>query len=180
MQFVIRPLRDHRAATSRAGFTLIELLVALSVVSVATTIFMKMYMTSMDLAKLSRNREVATSIAQEQLNLLVMDPASYAWDLERANEDGLFRIRKNVDDPRAGLQARPPSVLPLDRRAREHQEIVYDQFRWRAFGKLGARGLYYEVYVDVYWDQGGRERYMTLTGAVARSEAEPGWTEAKQ
>jgi len=177
MQFVIRPLRVPRSGGSRAGFTLIEMLVALSVVGVATTIFMTMYMRSMDLGKLSRNREVALSLAESQLGLLVLNPKSYVWDTGAPNADGLFRIRVNEGDPRVGLPAEPPAVMPFDKAARAHQQAVYDQFRWRAFGKLGPQGLFYEVFVDVYWQQQGRQRHITLTGAVGRGQVEPGWTQ---
>jgi len=175
MQLVIRPLRVPRTGESRAGFTLIEMLVALAVISVASTVFMTMYFSSMNLGKLSRNREVALSIAKGQLDLLMMNPASYQWDRENANADGLFRIRRTPDDPKAGLPAELPTVLPFDKAARQHQTVVYGEFRWRAFGKLSASGLFYEVFVDVYWEQEGRDRHITLTGAVGRGQAEPGW-----
>lgn len=175
MQFVIRPLRVPRSGASRAGFTLIEMLVALSVVGIASTLFLKMYTTSMDLGKLSRNREVALDAAESQLNLLIMNPADYQWDTAAANPEGLFRIRRDDSDPRAGWPIDVPAVMPFDKTARAHQQTVYDQFRWRAFGKLAPQGLYYEVFVDVYWEQQGRQRHLTLTGAVARGRVDAAW-----
>lgn len=175
MQFVIRPLRVPRTGASRAGFTLIEMLVALAVIGVASTVFLTMYFSSMDLGKLSRNREVALSIAEGQLELLMMNPGDYQWERDLASPDGLFRIRRNADDPPAGLVAEPPTVLPFDKAARAHQQTIYDSFRWRAFGKLGPKGLCYEVFVDVYWEQRGRDRHITMTGAVGRGQVEPGW-----
>lgn len=177
MRFVLTPPRVPSSGASRAGFSLIELLVALSIIGVASTIFIQMYTISMDLGKLSRNRQVAVSVAGEQLNRLVMEPAAYVWETAEAGEDGVFRIRTEASEPRAGESPDTPSVMPFEDSARRHQQNVYDQFRWRAFGKLGERGLFYEVFVDVYWEQAGRERHITLTGAVARSQVEPRWWE---
>lgn len=173
MQFVVRPARAPRPPLSQEGFTLIELLVALSVIGVATTIFMQVYMASMNLGKLSRNRELATAIASEQLSLLQMAPANWVWETSSANEEGVFRIRRAADDPRAGLVVEPPAVLPFEKPARQHQIDVYEQFRWKAFGKLrriGDQDLFYEVFVDVEWVQKGKTEHIVLTGAVPRSQ----------
>lgn len=181
MQIVFRPFRVVQSPRARSGFTLIELIVALSVIGVATTIFMKMYMTSMDFGKLSRDRQVALSIAEEQLSLLALDPSAYVWDLKNPNTEGIFRVRKEADEPRAGVIAVPPKALPPDLKAHELQANAYERFRWKLFGKLGEGGLIYEVFADVQWDRPGRGRaeHITLTGAVSRSKVEPGWTEGK-
>lgn len=178
MQIVLRLFRDPPTRTSRAGFTLIELIVSLFVISVATTIFMKLYATSMDLGKLSRNRQIATSIAEEQLGLIMKDPARYVWEKDTADDAGFFRVRASADDPRAGVEATlPTSTLP-DERAFQRETTVYNQFRWSAFGHLGTRGLVYEVTVDVSWEQAGKRESVALTGAVSRGKIEPNWTEA--
>ena len=179
MQFVHRHSSDPPSRSSRAGFTLIELIVSLFVISVATTIFMHLYATSMDLGKLSRNRQIAVSIAEEQLGLLMRNPESFVWD-DKDNPDaaGLFRVRANADDPRAGVEATLlTSTLP-DERAFQRESTVFSQFRWKAVGKLGARDQFYEVTVDVSWVQSGKNESITLTGAVPRGKIEPNWTEA--
>lgn len=182
MQFVVRPRRATRPPADRAGFTLIELLVALSVIGVATTIFTQVYMASMNLGKLSRNRELATSIATEKLSLLEMKPAAWTWETATANPDGIFRIRQNEDDPRAGVLAEPPVVLPFDKVAKEHEQNVYNQFRWKAFGRLRKveeRALFYEVFVDVTWQQKGKDEHVVLTGAIPASQAPANAAEGK-
>ncbi len=178
MQFVRRHSSDPPSRSRRAGFTLIELIVSLFVISVATTIFMHLYATSMDLGKLSRNRQIAVSIAEEQLGLLMRNPESFVWDKDNPDAAGLFRVRANADDPRAGVEAKLPSSTLPDESAYQRETTVFDQFRWKAVGKLGARGLFYEVTVDVSWVQSGKNESVTLTGAVPRGKVEPNWTEA--
>lgn len=182
MQFVFRPARVNSPSDSQSGFTLIELIVALSVMGLATTIFMQNYVLSMKLAKLSRDRQIALSIAEEQLSLLLMNPADYVWQQESANSDGVFRIRKEADEPVKGSLTTYPKAMPPDVQAYERQSKVYDQFRWKAFGKLGERGMVYEVFIDVQWERPDRSRdeHITLTGAVSRSKIEPGWSESTQ
>lgn len=171
MQFVVRTRKAPRVVCPRAGFTLIEMLVAISVIGVAVTVFMQMYTASMDLGKLSRNRQLASEIAREQLNLLIMNPSSYVWETSGANADGLFRIRTTADEPRAGMKVEAPPVAPFARPARARQEVVYDQYRWRAFGRLGQNEQFYEVFVDVRWTQSGKDHHLVLTGAVPKSAA---------
>lgn len=178
MQFVRRHSSDPPPRSRRAGFTLIELIVSLFVISVATTIFMHLYATSMDLGKLSRNRQIAVSIAEEQLGLLMQNPERFVWDKDNPDAAGLFRVRASADDPRAGVEAQLPSSTLPDEGAYQRETTVFDQFRWKAVGKLGARGLFYEVTVDVSWVQSGKNESVTLTGAVPRGKVEPNWTEA--
>ena len=179
MQFVLRLFRDPPARTSRAGFTLIELIVSLFVISVATTIFMHLYATSIDLGKLSRNRSIAVGLAEEQLGLVMREPGTFVWDYANPDSAGYFRIREAEDDPRAGVvPPLPKATLPADS-AFKRESVVFDQFRWKSIGKLGARGLFYEVTVDVHWEQAGRVQSITMTGAVPRGRVEPGWSESK-
>jgi len=180
MEFVIRSPLGPCPRVRRAGFTLIELLVAIVVVGIATTIFMQMYTASMNLGKLARNRQVALSVAEGQLDLLAINPGAYQWDTANPNNDGIFRIRQSSEDPRAGLKVEHPKVPPFDDSASKREGNVFDQYRWKAFGKLGERGLYYEIFVDVSWTQAGRDEHIVLTGAVARGQVEPGWAEGGQ
>jgi len=179
MQFVFCLFRDPPPRTARAGFTLIELIVSIFVISVATTIFMHLYATSIDLGKLSRNRSIAVGLAEEQLGLVMREPTNFVWDFANPDSAGFFRIRAAEGDPRAGaVTPLPKSTLPAEP-AFQRESNVFDQFRWKAIGKLGARGLFYEVTVDVHWEQAGKAESITLTGAVPRGRVEPGWTESK-
>lgn len=138
MQFVRRHSSDPPSRSRRAGFTLIELIVSLFVISVATTIFMHLYATSMDLGKLSRNRQIAVSIAEEQLGLLMRNP-ELRLGQRQPRRGWSLRVRANADDPRAGVEAKLPSSTLPDESAYQRETTVFDQFRWKAVGKLGAR-----------------------------------------
>ena len=179
MQFVCRVFRDPPPRCSRAGFTLIELIVALFVISVATTIFMHLYATSIDLGKLSRNRTVAVAIAEEQLGLIMREPGNFAWDQANPDAAGYFRIRATTDDPRAGVEAVLPKATLPDESAFTRETNVFSQFRWKAIGKLGTRGLFYEVTTDVHWEQAGKPQSITISGVVPRGRVEPGWSEGQ-
>lgn len=179
MQFVRRVFPDPPPRSSRAGFTLIELIVALFVIGVATTIFMHLYATSMDLGKLSRNRTVAVGIAEEQLGLIMRNPAKFVWEKDKADGAGFFRVRATADDPRSGMKAELPKATLPDEGAFSRETNVFDQFRWKAIAKPGQRDLYYEVTVDVHWEQAGKQQSITLSGAVPRGSVEPGWSEGK-
>lgn len=179
MQFVLRLFRDPPPRSGRAGFTLIELIVSLLVISVATTIFMHLYASSIDLGKLSRNRSVAVAIAEEQLGLMMREPGLFVWDYGNPNAEGYFRIRAEENDPRAGVVAALPKATIPEDAAFKRESVVFDQFRWKAIGKLGARGLFHEVTVAVHWTQAGKGESITMTGAVPRGRVEPGWSEGK-
>ena len=162
----------------RRGFTLIELIVALTVISIATTILLQLYMTSTDLGYLAQHRELAATIAEDQVTQLVANPAGYQWDYANPDEAGLFRIRSTADDPRAGAKVSLPDVLIPNDNSYKHQEIVYDKFRWSAFGRLPSpASAFYEVVVDVQWKQKGKTEHVALSGAVPRSKVEPDWAE---
>lgn len=179
MQFVLRLFRDPPARTARAGFTLIELIVSLFVIGVATTIFMHLYAASIDLGKLSRNRSIAVGVAEEQLGLIMREPSNFVWDYANPDSAGFFRIRAAADDPRAGVVAPlPKATLPADA-AFQRESIVFNQFRWKAIGKLAERGNFHEVTVDVHWEQAGKAQSITISGAVPRGRVEPGWSESK-
>jgi len=178
MQFMLWLFRDPPPRRARAGFTLIELIVSLFVIGIATTIYMHFYAQSMELGRLSRDRQIAITIADEQLALLMRNPDRFVWDKDNPDASGLFRIRATADDPRAGVLATlPTSTLPMEEAFRRETNN-FGQFRWKIFGKLGERGLIYEVTVDVSWEQSGKKQHTTLTGAVSRGKVEPNWTEA--
>lgn len=179
MQFVLRVFRDSPPRTSRAGFTLIELIVSLFVISVATTIFMHLYATSIDFGKLSRNRTVAIAIAEEQLGLMMREPGNFVWDSANTDSAGFFRVRATADDPRAGVEAPLPKATLPDETAYRRESVVFGQFRWKAIAKLGGMDNFYVVTVDVHWEQAGKAQSITISGVVPRGRVEPGWSEGK-
>lgn len=162
----------------RGGFTLIELIVSLTVISVAATIFVKLYMTSADLGSLAQHRELAATIAEGKLAQIMQVPDGFVWELDQAGPAGFFRVKQDPEDPRAGRKVELPDVLlPMDR-AYEHQRNVYDKYRWAAFGRLPSpASSHFEVVVNVRWEDKGKESHVALTGAVARYAVDPDWAE---
>lgn len=178
MQSTQRSCRSRRYPSRRNGFTLIELIVALTVISVATTILIRLYMASTDLGIQAQYRELAASVAESQLAQMVSEPANFVWEHDRPDGAGLFRVKEDADDPRAGRKVLLPEVLlPYDA-SFERQTNVYDKFRWAAYGRVpSAASSIVEVTVDVHWKHAGKTEHIALTGAVPRSKVEPGWAE---
>ena len=170
--------RIRRYRGGRHGFTLIEILVALTVIGVATTVMFKFYLMSTDLGNLAQHRGLAASIAENHLTQLIADPAGYVWDYQNPDEQGFFRIKGSIDDPRAGAKAVLPDVLlPLDV-AYKRQVNVYEKFRWSAFGRLSSPdSSFFEVTVDVHWKQADRTENVALTGVVPRFKVDSTWVE---
>jgi len=162
----------------RRGFTLIELIVALTVISVATTIYVKLYLTCTDLGNLVQHRELAASIAEGQLAQMVTDPGGFVWEFGEINEQGFFRIRRTADDPRVGLQLSLPGALLPYEASYNHQKTVYEKFRWTAFGRLpDPSSGHVEIAVNVQWRLKGKVENVALTSAIHRSKADPNWVE---
>jgi prepilin-type N-terminal cleavage/methylation domain-containing protein len=169
-------IRGHRA--DRRGFTLIEMLVALTVIGVATTVMFDLYLASTNLGNLAQHRELAASIAENQLSQLIAVPDAYVWDHKNPGEQDLFRIKGSADDPRAGSKATLPSVLLSLDSSYTRQENLFDKFRWSVFGRLpDPASSYFEVTVNVHWKQVGKTENVALTGVVSRSKVDPTWAE---
>ena len=178
MQSTQRSCRTRCHPSSRRGFTLIEVIVALTVISVATTILIRLYMASTGLGIQAQYRELAASAAESQLAQMVNEPSIFVWEHDRPDAAGLFRVKKTADDPRAGRKLELPEVLlPYDT-SFDRQTNVYDKFRWAAFGRIpSAASSIVEVTVDVHWERAGKTEHIALTGAVPRSKVEPNWAE---
>lgn len=148
------------------GFSLVELVVALAVMSVAVAIFVKLFGGTLDLARQGRNHDIAASIAESQLNTLVHHPNRFRWEREDDTLEKPFPIRLAEDDPRAGNPFQPPEALPAEIGLDERMRALYDNFRWKAFGRVPPGQPYAEVSVVVSWEESGRERRLALTSAV--------------
>ena len=175
-----RNSRQERRGT--LGFTLVEVIVAIGVLSVAITIFAGLFGGSTELAKLAQQRTVAAGLADEQLSAILRDPAQFQWAVNSANGEGLFAIRQGDEDPAAGnpfetLQNTFKGLSPLKATA-EKQDILYDKFRWQAFGKqaqnkTGDELPYYEVTVVIRWKANGKAQLLALTSSVPLGAVPP-------
>ena len=178
MQPIHHASRGSQHQCNRRGFTLIELIVALTVISVATTILFKLYMTSADLGALAQHRELAATIAESELAQVLASPSAYVWDHQNPSEQGLFRVRRNAEDPRAGRKVPLPNVLLPEDASFKRETNVFDKFRWSAYGRLPEpRSAYFEITVNVQWKESGKMENIALTSAVPRSAVVPDWVE---
>ena len=172
----MHPIHHQVRFGERRGFTLIELLAALTVISVATTILLRLYVASTDLGNLAQHREVAASIADAQLSQIIANSGDFVWDVQNPDGQGFFRVKATADDPRAGVKATLPNVLIPQDSSHAHQANFYDKFRWLAFARIpNAESAYVEVTVTARWTQSGREERVALTGVVPRTAVDPTW-----
>ena len=164
-------LRVNRA---RGGFTLLELLTSLIVLGAASTILLKMFMSSVTLAKTSATHQIAADLAEEYCTLLQTRPDLFAWPNFAEEKPGTpMAIKVREGAPFAGASAEPPAALPLLRRAHDREVGTYRDFTWKATGHLpSAEAQYIEVDVEVVWELQGRLRQFVLATAIPRALAE--------
>jgi prepilin-type N-terminal cleavage/methylation domain-containing protein len=149
------------------GFTLIELLVALSVISVAVSVFVAMYIASLDLASTAHHRLIALNLAEEQLAAITSSPGHFVWKLpEDGAEETRFAVELTGEDPKAGNEGGLPAAMPAEPSAFRRQDAEHEGFRWRAEAMLRPGGGYYEVTVVVNWEDQARPQFLAITSAV--------------
>jgi prepilin-type N-terminal cleavage/methylation domain-containing protein len=155
---------------ARAGFTLLELLTALIVLGIASTILLKMFLSSQTLAKAGRTHEIAADLAQEFVTLLQDRPELFLWPSFLDEKPGTaLPIKALPEGPLASAIAEPPASLPLLRRAHDREEGTYRNFSWSATGRLpAAESNYVELNITVVWELEGRLRQFMLTSATPR------------
>ncbi|MCC6145845.1 MAG: prepilin-type N-terminal cleavage/methylation domain-containing protein [Candidatus Hydrogenedentes bacterium] len=166
------PRSGRRRPQRIAGFTLIEVLVALAVLSVSIFIFVDLFVSSVQLGRNGRVRELAASIAEDQLQMLVSHPDRYRWQPNPDSPHALFPVLTAEDEPRAGNAVDPPGVLPIAQDAHARTKDQFDQFRWKVFARLADDGRSYELTTAVYWEEQGRDQVLTLTGAIPAGKVE--------
>lgn len=149
----------------RGGFTLLEVLTALVVAGVATTLFIQLYLASVDLAKNNRAERVALQLAREFVNEIVAVPQRIDWSkIEGPTEDLIDLGRIHF--------AEMPSTKPLERRAGERTKWFYEGFTVEASGRIPHENAQFvELVVRVGWQGKRRTDYVALTSAIPRSAA---------
>jgi len=160
---------------------LIELVMALAVVSVAATLGISLLQQSLTLGRSARNRAIASQLAEEQMSALLRHPGRFQWPAA----DQLGKDRFPIADPGCDKEGYSllsrPSTAPLDARARSRDNVLYDGFRWKAFGHFpGPDAAYCEVSVEIRWKEAGGARAFVLTSALPRSRAQVPKSEAKK
>ena len=158
--------RDAR----KRGFTLVEILVALAVVGMGATIFISVFSSALDLARSSRSKTAAASIAEEQLDAIVRHPGQYRCALNGAKAGDQLPIvpRGTEGDKPRGVA--PPSVMPADAVASRREMNFYERFRWQAYAKApAAESPFVEVTVAVRWKEAGRDQTLALTTSAHRT-----------
>lgn len=162
-----------RGNRARRGFTLLELLTSLMVMGVASTILLKMFLSSASLAKTSATHEIAADLAQEYSTLLQARPELFTWPNFAEVKPGESAEIKAKDVNAVPNSAEPPAALPLLRRAHDRDIGAYRDYTWKANGRLPAPDAQYvAVTVEVQWEMEGRIRQFDLETAIPRSAVE--------
>ena len=155
--------------TRRDGFTLIELITALTVLAVALAGLVAMFGISLETANESRMKTLAAEMAATQLAEIQATPESFLWKYDQADTAVLFPIVIGDDDPKAGNPPPPLNVKLVSRTIHARNELLYREFRWKAWGRLPSPDAQaYEITIDVHWESKGKNRSLALTSSIPR------------
>lgn len=165
----------RNACPRRKGFSLIELIVALAIVSVAGTVFVSFYTSSIDLGRTAQNRTVAAQLAREQLNTILRHPEKFQWQVPAEAGTAAFPIVVPGEDTKVGNPVQLPAVQPPNENSFQRNAAVYDKFHWMAQGRFpDANSAYCEVTVTIQWPEAVRPQMLALTSAVPRFQIPAG------
>jgi prepilin-type N-terminal cleavage/methylation domain-containing protein len=152
------------------GFTLIEVVAALAVLSVATIIFLSMFVSSMELAQANRNRKAAADLAQDRINDLRINAHRYAWPSFDGSNADLLPV--TLDAAAADTERKIPATMPVDQTSNRREKFFYEAFSWEALARLPKPdAAYIEATVLVRWRERGRSQVLALTTCLPRSAA---------
>ncbi len=151
-----------------AGFTLVELLTALVVMGVAISIFISLYVASLDMAETRRLEGVAAKLAEEQMVAVQANPAAYKWPKFVAEGPG--KLIKLQD---AQGKGEAPAAMPTVERARNREKNLYEDCTWEVLARLPQEtSAYVEIVVVIRWESKGKPRVFTLSSTVPRGVTE--------
>jgi len=167
-----RRSRDGQSGRADHGFTLVEVLAALTIVGVATYLFIALFASSLDLAQASRNLKVAADLAEGRLYDLVHHPAGYAWpSLAEVRAGDLAPVRPDAGTD--GSTEAMPAAMPLDPASRRRETVFHEKFSQEAFARLPRPdAAYLEVTAVIRWVERGRDQVFMLTSCVPRTVLE--------
>lgn len=164
---------NKKHARKNSGFTLIEMLVSLSVIGVAVSVYVSLYTSSLEIGDSARNRTIALSLAESQLQQLVLEPGAYLWQIPQPLNLDRMEVKLSEDDPKVGNLFPLPSAMPPDRLANKRETNIFEKFRWQAFAQLPSLdSSHVRVTVTVRWPEGAKESMVALSSIIPRSQVE--------
>lgn len=157
----------------RAGFTLVEVIVALTIISVALSVFIALFISAVRLAAESRDNTIASEVAEAYLSMLSTHPDAFHWQMDTCNEHGLFEITCEPNSPLSSSMSLQPTTVLATRNAQERIISLYNKFHCKAWGRLSSPdAASYEITVSVSWFTQGRQRLFALTSSIPRYKAD--------
>jgi hypothetical protein len=139
---------------------------ALAVLSVATTIVISLWSTSLTYARRSRDRSVAAALAQERLTDIELHPAQYVWTEYAGVSEG-ETAQVYMGDTKRPLPMDLPAPMPPRESEDERETNYYGRFTWKAYAEKPAPSAgFLEVTVAVFWTHEGREKTFMLTSCM--------------
>ena len=153
----------------RHGFTLVETIVALTVISVALSIFVSMFLSATMIAGRARDNTIAAELAAAYLNTLTAAPEIFSWDTHAADANGLFEILEKANAPSGLWTVPPPETTLAGRDSHQRNVNLYEKFTPRAWGRLPSPDAdAYEVTISIHWESRGLPRMFTLTSSIPK------------
>jgi prepilin-type N-terminal cleavage/methylation domain-containing protein len=136
---------------SRTGFTLIELLAGITVIGVAGTIFVSLFISSLNLAGTGRGYRIAAQLAEEQLANAELRPALFAWPPFDGRAGEYLPVLPADTEEKLG-RIELPAAMPTAPRAYRQTDALYSDYTWQLSARLPEEGAsHIEVLVEIAW-----------------------------
>ena len=158
----------------RHGFTLVEVIVALTVVSVAATVFISMFNAGLHAGRRNQDRAIALDLAEAHLAAILRTPGDYQW--KDPGDAASFIIESPQGKARPqGYPCHPPQVTLITRSNQDKLAGRYAKFTWTALARTPQEDTaVYEVRVLIRWMDEGRPQVLSLTSALPKTLATGG------
>jgi len=157
-------LRKRGGGSRATGFTLIEILVALAVLSVATTVILSLFSSSVSLGQRDRSRRAAYGMAEQRLTDVAINSMAYEWpDSEMLSSGELIEIPVSAEDR---VTSNLPATLPTYPAANTREQDFHARFTSNLYVRAAGVAGVYEVTAVVRWQQDGRDQSVSLTTTI--------------